>query len=454
MFGTETGNKSCICRLDISKIKALVHLLHTEVKSIDTTFHIIDLIMQAVYLPAHLWFIIRLIKWRTPSPVSRWFIVLVFGLWGIVLGGFIETLLILFWKNNSVFALGVSYQLISTLVATMSFLIWNLYVAGNTGVVENRKFRGFIYAISLAVALIIVTDPLHHMFYEKLILEEPVIHGKLFGPCVLIVYGMLFAGWIISLVYIIKNGEEKLKRILIFSMYPLLPGIVNLLRSLTGFTLIDLNPFVMTVCIVCLYLMVFKDRYVSIMPASMEQALEQTDSIVFTCDQEGKRILYANRIAREKYPDVVKEIVSQLKTDRSQFEVGFNGSYFKGNVSEIENELLITANDVSELKKQQQSLLAQINDSQKLLRELEEKKKNIDAYLDFLYKIPNLKEKWEMFSSAEEESKEAFLKMEKNLKAALDPNSVSEAMLNENIIISEKTIGRIREAVALLREDA
>ena len=33
-------------------------------------FHVIDLVMQAVYLPAHLWFILRLIKWRTPSPVS------------------------------------------------------------------------------------------------------------------------------------------------------------------------------------------------------------------------------------------------------------------------------------------------------------------------------------------------------------------------------------------------
>ncbi|MBQ1850430.1 MAG: hypothetical protein II139_08695, partial [Lachnospiraceae bacterium] len=102
------------------------------------------------------------------------------------------------------------------------------------------------------------------------------------------VYGMLFAGWIISLVHIVKFGEDKLKRALIFSMYPLLPGITNLIRSLTGFTLIDLNPLVMTVCILCLYFMVFKNKYVSILPASMEQALEQTGNVLFTYDP-GKR---------------------------------------------------------------------------------------------------------------------------------------------------------------------
>ncbi|MBR6380899.1 MAG: hypothetical protein IKS07_04385, partial [Lachnospiraceae bacterium] len=68
-----------------------------EVDHISTTFfHVVDFAMQIVYLPAHLWFIYKLIKRSTPSPVSRWFIVLVFGLWGIVLGGFIETMLLVF----------------------------------------------------------------------------------------------------------------------------------------------------------------------------------------------------------------------------------------------------------------------------------------------------------------------------------------------------------------------
>lgn len=429
-----------------------------EVDHISTTFfHVVDFAMQIVYLPAHLWFIYKLIKRSTPSPVSRWFIVLVFGLWGIVLGGFIETMLLVFWNNNTVFRFGVVYQLISTMTATMAFLIWNLYVAGNVRVVENKAFRSFLYFISFAVAVIICTDSLHHMFYEKLILDEPVIHGKLFGPCVLIVYGMLLAGWIISLVHIVRYGGDKLKRVLIFSMYPLLPGITNLVRSLTGFTLIDLNPFVMTVCIFCLYSMVFKNGYVSLLPASVEQALDQTSDILFTLDPQNGSIIYANKAAREQYFDSVKEISKAVPTTYasgcSRFEGMYEGKYIKGNISLVDNELFVTAIDVTEIKNQQQLILSQIKKSTELLKELEEKKRNIDAYLDFLYKIPNLKEKWEMFSTAEEESREAFQKMEENLKAALVIDADSESLLGENILISEKTIGKIREAVALLRED-
>lgn len=417
-------------------------------------FHVIDLVMQAVYLPAHLWFILRLIKWRTPSPVSRWFIVLVFGLWGIVLGDFTETILSLFWKNNAIYAFGVYYQLTSTMLATMAFLIWNLYVAGNVRVVENRAFRTCVYALSLAVAVIICTDPLHHLFYEKLILDEPVIHGKVFAPCVLIVYGMLLAGWIISLVHIVKFGEDKLKRILVFSMYPLLPGITNLIRSLTGFTLIDLNPLVMTICIACLYFMVFKNHYVSILPASMEQTLEQTGNILFTYSPEKGTIGYSNRAAKERYSQAISEIVSKLDKDSRQFAGKYDGKYLKGSVSMVENELLVTATDVSEIKKQQESLLFQIRESTELLKELEEKKRNIDAYLDFLYEIPNLKEKWERFSAAQEQSKEAFTKMEENLRRTLEQGTDPKDLLNENLLISEKTIRSIREAVALLKEDA
>lgn len=419
-----------------------------------TGFHIIDFVMQAIYLPAHLWFIFRLIKWRTPSPVSRWFIVLVFGLWGIVLGDFIETCLLLFWKNNGLFAFGVCYQLTSTMLATMAFLIWNLYVAGNMRVVENKAFKTIIYAITLAVCTIICTDPLHHQFYEKLILEEPVIHGKVFAPCVLIVYGMLFAGWIISLVHIARFGDDKLRRALIFSMYPLLPGITNLVRSLTGFTLIDLNPLVMTVCILCLYFMVFKNKYVSILPASMEQVMEQTGNILFTVNLEKGTIEYANRAAKEQYADAIREMLPDLKAEARQFAGKYDGKYLKGTVSVMEKELLVTATDVSEIKKQQEALLSQIRESTELLKELEEKKRNIDAYLDFLYEIPNLKEKWERFSAAQEQSKEAFAKMEENLRRTLEQGTDPKDLLGENLLISEKTIRSIREAVALLKEDA
>ena len=71
-----------------------------------------------------------------------------------------------------------------------------------------------------------------------------------------------------------------------------------------------------------------------------------------------------------------------------------------------------------------------------------------------MYEIPNLKEKWERFSAAQEQSKEAFTKMEENLRRTLEQGTDPKDLLNENLLISEKTIRSIREAVALLKEDA
>lgn len=437
----------------------------------ETAFHVIDLIMQAIYLPAHLWFIRRLIKGRMPSPVWRWFIVLVIGLWGIVCGGFIETVLLLFWKNNTVYVFGVCYQLVSTLAATMAFLLWNLYIAGHVELAENPTFRSFVFGISAATALVVVTDPATHFFYEKIVLGEPVVHGKLFAPCVFVVYGMLLAGWIISLVNIVRYGEDKLRRAFVFSMYPLLPGAANLIRSLTGFTLFDMNPLVMTVCILCLYSMVFRRHMVSIMPASIEQALEQTGSILFTLDPATGEVEYKNAQAAGPYAEAVAEIAVEWRAKGSfegagelpntgaapavndAFEGRFAGRYLKANASPLEGGLiLITATDVSEIKKQQEELLSQIQASTDLLQELEEKKRNIDAYIDFLYEIPNLKEKWEKLTAAAEESRVAFAAMEANLRQALSLSDDAGERLSENLLISEKTIAKIREAVATLRE--
>lgn len=195
-------------------------------------YRIANLIMQATYLPVHLFFIIKLIKYRQPSPVWRWFILVVLGLWGLIAGRLAETLLYMFWQNDTAYAIEVDFTLASTTVATMSFLFWNLYISGNDRLANSRGFRYTIKAVSVTVCCIFITNPIHHLFYEHLELNGLKSHGKLFPVCVLIVYGMLFAGLVISIVHIIRHENEKIKRIIVFSMYPLLPGILNLVRSL------------------------------------------------------------------------------------------------------------------------------------------------------------------------------------------------------------------------------
>ena len=69
-----------------------------------------------------------------------------------------------------------------------------------------------------------------------------------------------------------------------------------------------------------------------------------------------------------------------------------------------------------------------------------------------MYEIPNLKEKWEKLTAAAEESRVAFTAMEGNLRQALSLSDDAGERLSKNLLISEKTIAKIREAVATLRE--
>lgn len=52
--------------------------------------------MEAVYLSAHLFFVLHLLKRRQPSPVYYWFVLVTLGLWGIVGGDLFENCLYLF----------------------------------------------------------------------------------------------------------------------------------------------------------------------------------------------------------------------------------------------------------------------------------------------------------------------------------------------------------------------
>ena len=104
------------------------------------SFRIANFIMQAIYLPLHLMFIVRLMIGRQASPVWRWFVVVVAGLWFMVAGRFGESIVYLFFPDNRLYVLAVCFQLTGTTFATSSYLIWNLVLAGKTRLSESSVF--------------------------------------------------------------------------------------------------------------------------------------------------------------------------------------------------------------------------------------------------------------------------------------------------------------------------
>lgn len=417
-------------------------------------YRVVNFIMQAVYLPFHLVLFYRLIKVYQPTPIVRWFLIVITGLWGTVSGRMLESIAYLFFPVNSFYVFSVYYQLIGTTFATAAYLIWNLYLAGHDRLAESRIFKTFLLSVSAAVCLIICTNGFHHLFYSYLVMGERVGHGKLFWLCVFLVYIMLMIGWIVSLVHIARHGKQKIKRMIVFSLYPILPAVNGLFRAITGIDELDFTPVCMAVSIYCLYLMVFRYRYVDIVSQSIESALAQTRSAMLVYDSARNEVIYTNRSAQMDYPDILKLVRPVLKREVCSIEDMYGDKNVRITVTPIAQTdfLAITVADVSDIAKERSMLEEEIVKKNTLVEELNEKKRNINAYLDILYEIPDLKSKQEMIVSAQKELTEAFLEAEQNLIAAESADGKAEDALHKNIRLTQRTIESVRAAVAALRE--
>ncbi len=271
-------------------------------------YRIINLIMHAIYLPLNLGFIILLFRNRQSSPIWKWFVTVVIGLWIMVSTRFMDSILYAFYPDNRLYRFEVYLQLISTTIATAAFLLWNLYLAGKDNIADKKSFRAFVFSISAFVCVIVSTNSYTKLFYKQVEMGKEHIHGVLWIPCFLIVYGMLFAGWLISIKNILHEGSEKVKRIIIFSLYPFGPAIAGLVRSITKVDELDFTPVVMTVSVFCLYSIVFKNNYANIVPQSMKEALNYTESGLAVFSATDGTIEYCNKSSGKKYNDILAEI--------------------------------------------------------------------------------------------------------------------------------------------------
>lgn len=416
-------------------------------------YRVLNFVMQAVYLPVHLFFIVRLIVKRQPTPIWRWFIGVVICLWILVSGRFFESVGYIFYHNNSFYQFAVYYQLVGTAFVTPIYLIWNLYIAGCDRAADSGLLKTFLIVTATTVSTIICTNNFHHGFYEKLVMGEQVVHGPIFTLLVMIIYGILVVGWVVSVVHIVRKEKSKIKRLIVFSLYPILPGAAGLIRAITGVDEVDYTPIIMTVSIVCLYLIVFRYRFFDIVSQSVENALGQTQSALFAYEKATGRIVYRNR-ACEKYESFLASIIDKIGESPEGFEDKLDRRTVRVSVTTADDDdkVLVTVTDISTLAEERFTLEHEIEEQNMFVSQLEDKKKNIQAYLDSLYEIPHLKEKQEKLLSIQKEIIDAFASIEDNLEKAADLGEKAEECLRENIGITQTTIASVRAAVASLRE--
>jgi len=412
-------------------------------------YRIANFVLQLAYLLAHVVFTVKILRVRRDTPVWTWFFLFSVSMWLWVSGRFAESVVYLFLPaDNAAYVFAANYQYIGITLAAVAYLIWSLYLAGRDALAGSRALRAILCLYPMAVCGLVFTNGRHHLFYTKLIMGEPVAHGPLFGAAMFTGYLLMFVGYFISMLDIIRKREQVARRLLLFSTFPFLPAIAVAVRSFSGIDRFDYTPVVMGAAFVCLYLMVFKYNDAGIIPASMKEAVEQTGHPIWIYDPAKKEYSYENRSAREQYANALDPLLPDIPQKRF-FERGallVSAMPLPGS-----GEVLVTAADLSELSGQIRQLENTVAELERVSRALDEENRNIDAYLDTLQNTDAVQRQKTMLDEVYGQIADSFLTLNANLQAALEEPE-NDAPLKENMLAAEQCMAVIRSAVARLRE--
>lgn len=412
-------------------------------------YRIANFVLQLVYLLAHIVFTAKILRVRRDTPVWTWFFLFSVSMWLWISGRFAESVVYLFLPaDNAAYVFAANYQYIGITMAAVTYLIWNLYLAGHDALADSGVLRALLYLYPAAVCGLVFTNGRHHLFYTKLVMGEPVAHGPLFGAAMLAGYLLMFCGYVLSMLDIIRRREQVARKLLLFSTFPFLPAIAIAVRSFSGIDRFDYTPIVMGAAFVCLYLLVFRYNDAGIIPASMKEAVEQTGHPIWIYNPAKKECSYENRSAREQYADVFASLLPDILQERS-FERG--ALRVSAMPLPESDEVLVTAADLSELSGQIRQLEHTIAELERVSLALDEENRNIDAYLDTLQHTDGMQRQKAMLDAVCGQLTAAFLKLKANLQAALEEPE-NDAPLKENMLAAEQCMAAIRSAVAQLRE--
>lgn len=417
-------------------------------------YRIANLIIQSAYLIMHFGFIMILYRRKQPTPIWKWFFSFCMATWLWVSGRFMETIVYLFFPtNNTFYQFAANYQYIGDTTAAAFYLLWVLCLSGEDRLASSGWFRMLVFASPLITCVLVFTNPWHHLFYTKLDMGQRVEHGPLFVPCLLGSLLMLLAGYIVSMRFVLGTGRDRLRQIVMFSLFPLLPGAAILIRSISGVDRFDYTPVVMTVCIISLYQIIFKHHYVNIVSLSIREAIEQTEHPIGIYDAKTEKWSYINQAAARTFEGSLGKLSAQLCDTPGRLEGDFDGRHMIVDVTPLagSTSALIAATDVSDIYREQSKLDHQIHELETLQLELDEVGRNINAYLETMPAQEEIRRRQELIMTTHGIAENVFRRVEENLEAARREPGTAENALRANLDLTRYGIAAIRRAVSQLR---
>ena len=186
----------------------------------------------------------------------------------------------------------------------------------------------------------------------------------------------------------------------------------------------------------------------------MEEVIGQTFHPIAFFDPVSGKLTYANRAAQEEYRENMQQFLEHMPDDQGRFEQEYEGRQMLFETVPLEGEstILITATDTSEIAWEQATLGERIRELEKMGRELEESRRNIDAYLDSMPGREDLYGKKTLVDETWALAGKVFARVEENLEAAKGAGNGAEERLQENLDLTRDCIAAIRKTVAQLRE--
>ena len=419
------------------------------------SYRIINFIIQVAYLAGHLMFILALYRRRQPTPVWGWFFWVCAAAWVWVSGRLMESVVYLWFPgNNELYRFAANYQYLGNTTAASTYVIWTLYLIGRDRLASSGWFRALMFASPVIICVLVFTNPWHQLFYTKLDMGERVTHGPLFLPCVLWTYLLLLAGYVISIRFVLRTGRDRLRQIVMFSAFPIPPAVAVMIRSLTGIDRLDYTPVFMALGIVSLYLCVLRFRYINIVSASVREIIGQSAHPIGIYDPARGEFSYLNRVAEQDYREAAGQFLPRLSRAADHFEGEFGGRQLAVETAPLSGSdaMLVTVTDTSDIAREQAGIEEQIRAQESVQTELDEAKRNIDAYLDLLLSSEDLRRKQELVAETRAMVKRVYGRVAENLEAAGRDPQAADGPLRENLELTRDCIASIRRTVADLRE--
>lgn len=282
------------------------------------------------------WMVFKIFKTVSPTEVSRWWFI-------------------------------VGYYLCACIFEVAFLEFTYAYYKGEP---IKKKIRIYLYILPLIQFLLILTNPLHHLFYATYHFRGDSF-GNLFYVHSLIEYGFIFVGAYYGyLTFNLRFSDKKLWYKMLISSAIVVPFILNFLyitkklnpiiRSLGIPIVFDITPIMFVFSTLVFVYATFKHDLINLSPIMRHEIVHKLDTPICVLDSSFE-VIYVNEILSKAFKKDSKMVIDDYLENinvkilvNTVREVELEHKYFNMFIKEMntfkETQYIVTLNNITDYK--------------------------------------------------------------------------------------------------------